>query len=115
MQAPDGYIVSGHGTAHRWVEANLLEGVTVELSENEVRFTSIPEDQLTPERRLIAARMETLELLSQLVHDQFPHSTLDDVRDVLREIDSLVEEGEAADMDRLETLLTHLGTFRSRD
>ncbi|MBN1477847.1 beta-N-acetylglucosaminidase domain-containing protein [Candidatus Sumerlaeota bacterium] len=115
MIPADGYIVSGHGTAHRWIEANLLPGVTVELGENEVRFTSIPADLLTPERRVIAARMETLELLAQRVRDKSPYETLSAVRDVLREIDSLVEEGESADMDRLDALQTRLGTFRSRD
>jgi hyaluronoglucosaminidase len=111
----DGYIVSGHGSADRWVEANLLPGVTVELGDSEVRFTSIPEDLLTPERRVIAARMETLDLLARLVRARAPHDTLSAVRDVLREIDSLVEEGEAADLARLDALAPSLDAIRSRE
>ena len=48
----DGYVVSGHGEASRWIEEYLKSGILTEYDQTAIRIKDPPESEMNPRQRL---------------------------------------------------------------
>ncbi len=100
----NGFVISGHLTAHWWINTHLRPGVAVEYDGSEVRCVPTPWQEMTPQERLSVLHVRGLEMAVALRESEAAPSILAEVLAILRDVRALDRTGEdpaAADVNAL--------------
>jgi len=105
---PDGFVVSGHGTAATWVLSNLTTGTMVQLDGATVRYTPSARDAASTGQRLRALRYRVLGQLPELAKSGLDSPGMKEAATILGEIHQLQGEQNKVKSDEVDAVTTRM-------